>query len=144
MIMNYIKMKIILILLIMAVCMACSIVQGVRSDGRALTMLYKIKKIKEEKLFYIVYAIRNDSVFKIISFIDSTSISNCEKIKIRSFYFLDLEKIFPLDSLFGKSVAPNLGIKGFKVNNEKIIMLESKTHNRIYTALNLNGLCIKY
>jgi hypothetical protein len=45
--------------------------------------------------------------------------------------------------LFGKSVAPNLGIRGYSVNSGKVIMLETKSHNKIYTALNLSGLCIK-
>jgi hypothetical protein len=40
-------------------------------------------------------------------------------------------------------VVPNLGIKGYSVDNGKMVLLEEKSHNKIYTAFNLNGLYIK-
>jgi hypothetical protein len=105
--------------------------------------LYKIKKIKNEKSFYVIYAVRNDSTFKIFSDIDTTTVFDCEKIKTGNSYVLDLKIIFPLDSLFGIAVFPNLGIVGFGVSNGKEVLIEEKSHNKVYEALNLNGLYIK-
>ena len=126
---------------------ACSSTRGTQIifNNRKSTSLYKIKKIKDEKSFYLIYAVRNDSTFKIISNVDknNTNVCDCEKIKTGSSYVLDLKVIFPSDSLFGKLVVPNLGIKGYIVDAGKMVMLETKSHNKIYMALNLSGLCIR-
>ena len=129
----------------MGLFVACSATRGSKNSliNREVTSLYKIKKIKNEKSFYTIYAVRNDSTFKIISHTDNTTVFDCEKIKVGNSYILDLKTVFPLDSLFGKAVAPNLGIRGYNVGNGKTVMLEEKSHNKIYTALNLNGLCVK-
>lgn len=129
----------------MDLCVACSATQASHnfSINRESTSLYKIKKIKNEKSFYTIYAVRNDSTFKIISYADNTTVFDCEKIKVGHSYILNLKAVFPPDSLFGKAVIPNLGIRGYSVNNTKMAFIEDKSHNKIYTALNLNGLYIK-
>ena len=138
-------MKKLVILFAMGLLIACSATRGNQSslNNRETTSLYKIKRIKNEKSFYTIYAVRNDSTFKIISNVDSTNVFDCEKIKAGNSYILDLKVIFPSDSLFGKPIAPNLGIRGYSMSNGKEVTLERKSHNKIYTALNLNGLCIK-
>jgi hypothetical protein len=138
-------MKNLMILSVMLLLIACSATRGnkISLNNREITLLYKIKKIKNEKSFYTIYAVRNDSIFKIISYSDNIVVSNCEKIKVGNEYLLELKKIFPSDSLLGKTVAPNLGIKRYGIDNGKSVILEKKSHNKIYTALNLNGLCIK-
>jgi len=138
-------MKKIIILFAMGLFVSCSATRGSRNFliNREISSLYKIKKIKNEKSFYTIYAARNDSTFKIISHIDNTSICDCEKIKVGNSYILDLKTVFPLDSLFGKAAIPNLGIRGYNVGYGKMVMLEEKSHNKIYTSLNLNGLCVK-
>ena len=138
--------KKILILFVMGLMIACSSTRGdqlLQNNGKS-TSLYKIKKIENNKSFYVIYAIRNDSTFKIISNVDicNTKVFDCKKIKTGRSYILDLKVVFPSDSLFGKPVAPNLGIRGYGVNNGKMVMLEIKSHNKIYEALNLSGLCI--
>ena len=129
----------------MGLLVACSTIRSNQSslNDREIALLYKIKKIKTEKSFYTIYAVRNDSTFKIISNVNNTAIFDCEKITAGKSYILELKVIFPTDSLFGKPVAPNLGIRGYSVNNGEVIMLEAKSHNRIYTSLNLRGLCIE-
>lgn len=123
----------------------CSTIRDNQSsiNDKETALLYNIKKIKTKKSFYTIYAVRNDSTFKIISDVNHPSTSNCEKIRVGKSYLLELNVIFPTDSLFGKPVVPNLGIRGFPVNNREVIMLETKSHNKIYTALNLSGLCIR-
>lgn len=138
-------MRSLVFFVIIGLFLSCSVVKPATGsvDAPEVNSMYKIKKIKNKKSFYIIYALRNDSTFKIISDIDSTNTSGCEDIKIGKSYILDLKVVFPLDSLFGKPVAPNLGIKGIIINNEKVVKAEEKSHNKIYTALNLHGLCIK-
>jgi hypothetical protein len=41
------------------------------------------------------------------------------------------------------AVSPNPEIRGFGLGNGKIVLIEEKSHNKIYTALNLNELYIK-
>ena len=129
----------------MGLFIACSATRGSQNslNNREVTSVYKIKRIKNEKSFYTIYAVRNDSTFKIISNVDNPTVFDCEKIKAGNSYILDLKTIFPPDSLFGKAVVPNLGIRGYSVDNGKMVLLEEKSHNKIYTALNLNGLYIK-
>lgn len=124
---------------------ACSVAQRNPNsmNSKEIISMYRIKKIKNEKSFYIIYAVRNDSTFKIISNINYVNPFGCENIQEGKAYALDLKVIFPSDTLLGKPVAPNLGVKGYNINNEKMIMLEKKSHNKIYTALNISGLCVK-
>lgn len=138
-------MRNLIILVIVGLLVACSTIRdNPRSlNDREIALLYKIKKIKAKKSFYVIYAVRNDSTFKIISNANDTAVFDCEKIKVGKSYLLGLKVIFPSDSLFGKPVAPNLGIRSYVINNGEVIILEEKSHNKIYTALNLSGLYIE-
>lgn len=104
---------------------------------------YYVKRIKAKGSYFIIYATRNDSTYKIISEVADSTIVGCEVIKERRFYNLDLRILFPLDSLFGKPFAPNLGIRGIRMANGDLIEIEEESHNTLYLALNLRGLCIK-
>jgi len=135
-------MKNVILLFVVILFTACSTTK-VNKNTINSGSLYKIVKIENEDSFYSIYATRNDSTFKIISYTNNTILYNCEKIKVNNEYSLDLEKIFPIDSLFGVAVIPNLGIRGIEVSDGKIIMIEEKCHNTIYELLNSNGLCLK-
>ena len=114
----------------------------VQNDILKTAELYTITKIKNEKSFYIVYAQRNDSTFKIVSTKKNVDDSNCRKIKIKNGYNLELRKIFPLDSIMGYAIAPNLGIVFTYGEENKIVPIEEKSHFSIYHVTNLQGLCI--
>ncbi len=137
-------MKNLIILVAIGLFIACSASRVNKSsiDRSGAPSSYKIMKIKKEKSCYIIYALRNDSTFKIISKVDNTNMVDGEEIKLGNNYILNLKKIFPSDSLLGKPVSPNLGISGYGVDNGHLIMLEKKSHNTIYRALNISGLCI--
>jgi len=100
---------------------------------------YKITKIKGLKKCYLIYAQRNDSVFKIISDKKNCTIK-ADKIKIKSDYSLKLTKIFPLDSLLGVAVMPNLAITGLGIKGGDVVFIDDETHNTLYVADNLIGL----
>ena len=127
-----------IIFLFIFICISCtSLKQTVLPDKTA----YTITKIKKYNSFYIIYAQRRDSIFKIISDKDTVSFY-CETIKKGREYNLNLLKIFPIDTLLGMPVAPNLGIRGIGLADGSIVEIEKKSHSRLYMATNLNGLCL--
>ena len=133
-------MRTLLLLFIASMLIGCSVMNNnslCREDKSNRATLFKIKSIQDKGKFYIIYAKRNDSLFKILS--DPKVKANGEKIKVGRYYDLKLEKFFPLDSIFGIAIAPNLGIRGFDYGG-KTIYKEKKSHNKVYRAKNLKGL----
>ena len=133
-------MRTLLLLLITSMLIGCSVMNNnslCREDKSNRATLFKIKSIMDKGKFYIIYAKRNDSLFKILS--DPKVKANGEKIKVGRHYNLKLEKFFPLDSIFGIAIAPNAGIVGFDYGG-KTIYKEKKSHNTVYRAKNLKGL----
>lgn len=133
-------MRTLLLLLITTMLIGCSVMNNnslCREDKSNRATLFKIKSIMDKGKFYIIYAKRNDSLFKILS--DPKVKANGEKIKVGRHYNLKLEKFFPLDSIFGIAIAPNAGIVGFDYGG-KTIYKEKKSHNTVYRAKNLKGL----
>ena len=63
-----------------------------------------------------------------------------KEIKVGGKYQLDLARIYPIDSIFGLPVAPNLGIKYIGLKGGVYISVEEKFYNTIYRAKNLDGL----
>lgn len=133
-------MRTLLLLFIASMLIGCSVMNNnslCREDKSNRTTLFKIKSIKNKGEFYIIYAKRNDSLFKILS--DLEVKANGEKIKVNHYYKLELKQIFPRDSIFGIAIAPNAGIVGFD-HGGKTIYKEKRSHNIVYDAKNLNGL----
>lgn len=135
-------MRSFVLIAIMALLIGCSTVWNERCspEGSDSALMYKIKRIRTRKTYYIIYASRNDSTFKIVS--DKTPAYNREQIKVGKYYHLELVSYFPVDTLLGIPIAPNLGVRGIGTESGKIIRPDKKTHNKIYNALNLEGLYI--
>ena len=133
-------MRTLLLLFIASMFIGCSVMNNssICREGESNRMtLFKIKAIKDKGKFYIIYAKRNDSLFKILT--DPKVKANGEKIKVNHYYKLELKKIFPRDSIFGIAIAPNAGIVGFDYGG-KTIYKEKRSHDIVYRAKNLNGL----
>lgn len=133
-------MRTLLLLFIASMLIGCSVMNNnslCREDKSNRATLFKIKSIQDKGKFYIIYAKRNDSLFKILSYPKVKA--NGEKIKVNHYYKLELKKIFPRDSIFGIAIAPNAGIVGFDYGG-KTIYKEKKSHNKVYRAKNLKGL----
>lgn len=128
------------ILLLLIPLMTCAQISYVPKKNSEPTLLFEIFKIKEKKSYYIVYAQRNDSLFKILSY-KNKCVADLKEIRVKEKYELELIRIFPTDTLLGLPVAPNLGIKCILKDNTSI-GIEGKFHNAIYRAKNLNGLAI--
>lgn len=119
---------------------SCKQTQNVVNTGnKNFDQTYQILDIKEEKSVYIIYAQKNDSVFKVVSE-KSIVIAPCEEIQIGKSYLLDINVIFPLDTLLGMKVMSNLGI-ALTFKGGSSVSLDEKSHFKLYKANNLNGLC---
>lgn len=88
-------MRTLLLLFIASMLIGCSVMNNnslCREDKSNRATLFKIKSIQDKGKFYIIYAKRNDSLFKILS--DPKVKANGEKIKVNHYYKLELKKIF--------------------------------------------------
>lgn len=133
-------MKKLLFLIIAMAFIACSATREINSPNsdKEIASQFKIKKINWFRNNYIIYAKRNDSLFKIVNDVKDMDVSYRDKIRVGKSYNIDLQKMHPLDSIFGIPVMPNLGVR--YVN---YIEIEEKCHNVLYFAKNLNGLYIE-
>lgn len=119
-----------LLVLFGIICFSCS--QTKYLGGNNKDIGYIIKEVFQHELFDIIYAQKNDSLFKIISPRDTiVTMSNSKPLAVGQKYQLDLIQIYP------------------DYNNEKtkigaidscIMSIEKKFHFRLYSATNLNGL----
>lgn len=103
--------------------------------------LLKINRVNDIKSYYIIYAQRNDSIFKIISKKQENTNNPCEKIEIGKSYLLNLKVIFPHDSIFGFKIMNPLDVRGMELEGGVSVIIEEESHCKIYEAENLNGLC---
>lgn len=107
---------------------------------------YKIKNVKKKKHFYIIYASKNDLLFKIISDKPQKKTKNNsdEKIKVGNTYFLELDILHPASFYdeAGNRIPSmwNLGI--VPTYKDRRINVGKKVHYSLYYALNLSGLQI--
>jgi len=99
---------------------------------------YRIKRVEKYNGFFIIYASRNDSIFKIISYKEEPGFYNdFEKIQRRGMYNLKLENYYKRDiemGYYGLHLSLTLIINGVKVP------VSRKSHYQLYRAVNLQGL----
>lgn len=88
---------------------------------------------------YVIYAKRNDTIFKIVSFRED---SDCVKIKANRYYNFELESLF-LRNLNGQDLSPNAlpHVEGIDYHGV-LITLERDSINDLFYAKNLVGLCL--
>ena len=137
--MNKIKIKktIIFIMLLMLTNVSCKQTKEINSNIPG-NDLFRIKSISEKKHVYIIYAERNDSVFKILSERNEYNRNiECAKIKTNKYYKLEIRATLP-----SRSIASGLAVSQLSYNG-LIIKVEKKSHNTLYVVDNLDGLCLK-
>ena len=119
------------IVLFAVLCLSCMQAREIISinKNRSGGVMYKIKEIYNHELFDIIYAQKNDSLFKIISLRD-TIFSNMKPLEVGRKYQLGLIQIYP------------------DYNNERtrveakdscLMSVEKRSHFSLYSATNLNG-----
>ena len=90
--------------------------------------LFKVAKIDSTARVYLVYASRNDSLFKIVS--DRVRQRSCTRIQVGACY--------PFQLNTGLGIVDDYMIKSWNG-----ISLDEESHHNLYTAYNLIGLCLK-
>ncbi len=90
---------------------------------------YKIERIKSLRHYYVLYASRNDSIFKIVS--KKESISRCVKIRKGKIYGLILYEI-PFSGDLVDCIA---------FDRKTVICRENRYGYSLFMAGNLKGLC---
>lgn len=93
---------------------------------------YKIDKIKHVKSVYVIYALKDNERYKIVSIREKSK--NCNKIKVGHEYDLVLFPYFDEDDL-SNSIVTHVEINGTSIS------LIDDCHANIYTSTNLKGLC---
>jgi len=100
--------------------------------------LFRVKSIKRISSDYIIYAIRNDSNFMIVSISNKTDTNQTVKIKSSKYYQFKLKIICPTPLGDSTSIG-SLDCNVFEFRNGYFLFPKSKYHNTIYLAKNLNG-----
>lgn len=127
-------------ILFLAVCffaiLGCATPLGNR-DARAIDLCYTVEKIKKiNDSIYIIYASRNDSIFKIASYYDGNS-KNCTKLKKRSKFRAKLFSLLKeIEVKF--NMMPNYGIS-FRFYGVPISREPEKNIDDVYVSNEING-----
>lgn len=106
---------------------------------------YKIKTIKKEKKFYIIYAYRNDKIYKIVSIKDTISCPKNQKIYEGKEYKLILESYFARYDKNGMKLPfpGETGAGGLSFFGKTVDIEEADNYIwDLFRATNLRGLCI--
>ena len=141
-------MKIIIILVV--VILSC---RGIRYPGienpsgnkRSFSdSLYYVYKIDSVNNFYLIYAKREKSLYKIVS--EKSIIDNCKKVEVRKRYYFSLRSLWkqehtlPDGHITSPSMVPHLTCLTF--DSITSICLERPKINDLYLAQNVKGLCV--
>jgi hypothetical protein len=104
---------------------------------------YDIRKIDSINNWYLIYARKGDSLFKIVS--KKTTIENCNKIQINKKYDLQLHSRIYGYAIAGKTMSPQntLLVNCFSFDDSTNICLEGDSIRDLFYADNIKGLCFE-
>lgn len=104
---------------------------------------YCIKKIYKKNSWYIIYAERKDTLFKIVSYEENNINDNCKKIVVGQRYDFELKSKRENAPIIGGVKLDPVGYTGcYEFDKETIICLEPKRgiYDLFYTN-DLKGIC---
>lgn len=107
------------------------------------SLKYSVFKIDSINNYYLIYAKRNDSLFKIIS--EKQSVEKCNSIKVNKKYLFKLHSIWNREEHVGNSnvsLKYNNYINCIQLNENTEICIERDSINDLNYADNIKGLCI--
>lgn len=88
---------------------------------------YLIKKIAKKNSWYIIYAERNDTLYKIVSYAESKVDENCKKMVVGGKYGFELKSKKENAPIIGGIKLDPVGYTGcYQFDKETIICLEPK------------------
>ncbi|WP_027002856.1 hypothetical protein [Hugenholtzia roseola] len=104
---------------------------------------YYIKKVKKVKKWYIIYAMKNKVLYKIVSKDDNTFNKNCNKITIGKQYDLILKSHKESAPVINGVLIAPVGYSGcYHFDSETTICLEpNKDIYDLFYTNNLKGIC---
>jgi hypothetical protein len=119
----------------------CTRKSTLKNNSIKNTDLYTINKITSINNYFIIYAERNDSLFKIVS--TKENVPNGENIHKNSSYALNLISILKNRQINGINIMYSVHVTCFAFDNKTNICIEPKKGiYDLYRADNLRGLCI--
>ncbi len=105
--------------------------------------MYKIYKVDSINNYYILYAKKNDYIFKIISKKEVNL--NCNAVKMNGSYNLNLKSVWEYDTVINNkkiSFSKVINVNCLGLNDSTTICLERDSINDLHYAENLRGLCL--
>lgn len=132
-----------LIFLIVVFAVSC---KNSKLTNQAKDLSYLVKKIDSKNNWHIIYASKQDSLFKIIVEKEINTTYNCDKIKVGGYYNFKLHsRKVEVVEINGVKVQPvnHLDIQCYSYDKETSICIEPKKGiYDLYHAENLKGLCL--
>jgi hypothetical protein len=129
--------KIILLLIITIISLSCVTSKNKRKSDD----LYNVFKLDSINNYYLIYAKKHDTVYKIIC--QKQIVSHCNKLKLGTFYKFDLYSIrenAPVISGIKMNEVNYLDIKCYQFDENTSICKEDGIYD-LYFARNIKGLC---
>ena len=113
------------------------------NSNEKLEMSYKVYKIDSINNWYVIYARRKDSLYKIIS--GKVLVENCSRIKVNKNYQFQLHSRIYGNQVAGMTMSPqySLLVTCFAFDDSTNICLERDSINDLYYADNIKGLCFE-
>ena len=140
--------KFILQFLILFGCTSKKIAQSkVKEGGQNIAKaseLYKVYKIDSINNYYLIYAKKKDSLYKLVSKKQVTG--NCANIGLNQEYAFSLTSIWNQNiTIEGRNISPSLTphVSCLSFDDSTKICLEKDSINDLFHADNIRGLCIK-
>lgn len=132
-------MKTILIIVVVAI-MACTQTGAKYSED---SISYKVYKIDSINSYYLIYANRKDSLYKIVS--KKESVKNCNPIQKDHQYNFKLHSALANRRIGGKEILPqnSLLVNCFFYDESTSICFEGDSIRDLHYADNIKGLCFK-
>ncbi len=130
------------LLLILSVSCSVSKLSSSKQRGN-YSNYYKVYKIDSVNNFYLIYARKRDSLYKIVSQKHATA--NCVRIQENGEYEFTLHSSLSNRSVGTDVILPqnSLSVNCFNYNDSTTICLERDSINDLFYADNLKGLCFK-
>ena len=105
--------------------------------------VYKIVEIDSLRNYYLIYAQRSDSLFKIVSKKAQNNDSFCERIKTGLSYRFSLNSMSVIN---GRPITPSAStyeVSGIAVDDTTYVLFDTRSHWDLYYTNDLSGLCRK-
>lgn len=119
----------------------CCVSTKPKSESNNMNLGYKVYKIDSLNSYYLIYAKREDSFYKILSKKEYPRL--CDQIQEGAVYKFKLHSLLKNRQIAGKEVLPqnSLLVNCFSFDDSTSICIEKDSINDLHAAENIKGLC---